>query len=277
MYVNANSTHIVNIAYKWKCNRYVHLFSATVCNLLNEGIAAIFGPQSIESSAHIQSTCDVLNVPHMETRWDYRLEPSNHSINLFPEPRMLGIAFRDLIKLKNWKNFAILYEENEALVRVQEVLKDPDLREKQIVVRQFETDEYRKIFKEIGKIGIRNIILDVPREHIQTVLKHAQQVEMLSEYHNYLFTSLDLQTIDLEDFQYGGTNISGFSLIDSSSVDYADVIREWQSHPGISTNRHTAGNSWRSSFQSDAQSTHPTASMVQNFTVSVSRMCDCTK
>lgn len=61
-------------------------------------------------------------------------------------------------------------------MRVQEVLKDPELREKKIVVRQFDTDEYRKIFKEIGKIGIRNIILDVPREHIQSVLRHAQQV-----------------------------------------------------------------------------------------------------
>ena len=90
--------------------------------------------------------------------------------------------------MKNWKNFAILYEENEALVRVQEVLKDAELREKKIVVRQFETDEYRKYFKEIGKLGIRNIIIDVPRDHIQTVLKHAQQVDMLSEYHNYVFT-----------------------------------------------------------------------------------------
>lgn len=57
--------------------------------------------------------------------------------------------------MKHWKNFAILYEENEALVRVQEVLKDQELREKKIVVRQFETDEYRKYFKEIGKLGIR--------------------------------------------------------------------------------------------------------------------------
>lgn len=192
---------------------------------MSEGMAAIFGPQSVETSMHVQSTCDVLQMPHLETRWDYRLEPSNASVNLFPKPLTLGNAFRDLVKLKNWKNFAILYEENEGLVRVQEVLKDPELREKKIVVRQFDTDEYRKIFKEIGKLGIRNIILDVPREHIQSVLRHAQQVDMLSEYHNYLFTSLDLQTVDLEDFQYGGTNISALSLVDSSSHEYADVIR----------------------------------------------------
>ena len=78
---------------------------------------------------------------------------------------------------------------------------------------------------------MKNIILDVPREHIYTVLKHAQQVDMLSDYHNYLFTSLDLHTLDLTDFQYGGTNISGFSLIDDRSEDYRAVINDWQSGP----------------------------------------------
>ena len=119
------------------------------------------------------------------------------------------------------------------MVRVQEILKDKDLREKRLVVRQFPIGggEYRTTFKELHKLGMKNIILDVPREHIYTVLKHAQQVDMLSDYHNYLFTSLDLHTLDLTDFQYGGTNISGFSLIDDRSEDYRAVISDWQSGP----------------------------------------------
>ena len=80
----------------------------------------MFGPQSVETSAHVQSTCDVLHMPHMETRWDFKFDPpSNHSINFFPHPITLGNAFRDLIKLKNWKSFAILYEENEGKCHVQ--------------------------------------------------------------------------------------------------------------------------------------------------------------
>ncbi|RWS06259.1 glutamate receptor: ionotropic kainate 2-like protein 3, partial [Dinothrombium tinctorium] len=118
----------------------------------------------------------------------------------------------------------------KALIRVQEILKDPDLRDKRIVVRQFDTDEYRRVFKEVGKLGIKNIIVDVSRDHIHLVLKHAQQVDMLSEYHNYFFTTLDLQTVDLEDFQYAGTNISAFSLVDQSSKEYQEIVREWQSN-----------------------------------------------
>ena len=85
-----------------------------MCSLLQEGVAAIFGPQSVETSAHVQSTCDVLHMPHMETRWDFRFDPpSNHSVNLYPHPVSLGMSFRDLVKYKAWKSFAILYEENE--------------------------------------------------------------------------------------------------------------------------------------------------------------------
>ena len=74
----------------------------------------------------------------------------------------------------------------------------------------------------------RNLILDIHRDRIHTALKHAQQVEELSEYHNYLFTSLDLQTVDMEDYQYTGTNISSFSLMDESAHSFLSVINDWQ-------------------------------------------------
>ena len=83
---------------------------------------------------------------------------------------------------------------------------------------------------------IKNLILDISRDRIHTALKHAQQVEELSEYHNYLFTSLDLQTVDMEDYQYTGTNISSFSLMDESSNNFLNVINDWQlnSYAGFS-------------------------------------------
>lgn len=74
-----------------------------VCALAAQGVAAIFGPQSSETSNHVQSTCDVLNIPHMQIRWDFRLEAANQSVNLYPHPLMLSRALRDLVKTKNWK------------------------------------------------------------------------------------------------------------------------------------------------------------------------------
>lgn len=85
----------------------------TVCTLLEEGVAAVFGPQSTDASFAVRSACETLDVPHIETHWDYRSRTTNHSLNLYPHPSALGKAYLDFIKYKDWKNFAILYEEND--------------------------------------------------------------------------------------------------------------------------------------------------------------------
>lgn len=98
---------------QWLMFYSIFVFTFAACGLFEQGIAAIFGPQSVETSTHIQSTCDQLHIPHMETRLDFRSVAANHSINLHPHPKVFGEAIRDLIRMKNWKNFAILYQENE--------------------------------------------------------------------------------------------------------------------------------------------------------------------
>ncbi|XP_076307933.1 glutamate receptor ionotropic, kainate 2-like isoform X2 [Tachypleus tridentatus] len=150
----------------------------------------------------------------METRWDFRVRPDNYTVNLFPFAKTLSKAYRDLIKNKEWKNLAIVYEENEALIRLQELLQDPLMQEKKrkVLVKQLVPgQEYRKLLKEIGRAGVQNIIVDVPTENIISFLRH------------------DLHTIDLEEFQYGGTNISGFRLVDDSAREFEDISQVWYS------------------------------------------------
>ncbi|GBN11262.1 hypothetical protein AVEN_268833-1 [Araneus ventricosus] len=81
-------------------------------------MAAIFGPQSTESSSVVQSTCGALEVPHIQTRWEYRLKPRRQNINLYPPPNALGSAYLAYVKEKNWKIFAILYETNDGYFSV---------------------------------------------------------------------------------------------------------------------------------------------------------------
>lgn len=54
---------------------------------------------------------------------------------------------------------------------------------------------------------------------------------MLSEYHDYVFTTLDLQNADLDEFVDVGTNISAFSLIDRFGDDYSNLMKEFQGAP----------------------------------------------
>ncbi|RWS23165.1 glutamate receptor: ionotropic kainate 3-like protein, partial [Leptotrombidium deliense] len=62
---------------------------------------------------HVQSICDALEIPHIETRLDFQLQRDDLSINLYPRPSMLARAYVDIVNAWGWKHFAIVYEENE--------------------------------------------------------------------------------------------------------------------------------------------------------------------
>ncbi|XP_069985019.1 glutamate receptor ionotropic, kainate 2 isoform X2 [Penaeus vannamei] len=199
--------------------------SRKVCSLLKTGVAAIFGPQSGQTSAHVQSICDSLEIPHIENRWDFRLTRDAYSVNLYPHPSTLAKAYMDVLKTLGWRKFCIIYENNNGLIRVQELLKDQSF---QISLRQLPlSDDYRPMLKDAKKDGVTHIVLDVERDNIFTVLKQAQQIGMMTSYHNYFITSLDLHTVDLEDFRHGDTNITALTIVDPENPLVQQVIQDW--------------------------------------------------
>lgn len=164
--------------------------SRKVCASLREGVAAMFGPMSSSSSTHVQSICDAYNIPHVETRWDFREEDDTRfSINLHPHYITLNHAFIDFMLYLKWTSFTILYEDNESLVRLQEILKTPAIYDFHIT---------------------------------------ALTIEMVTQYYHYMITSLDIGLLNLDDFRHDGCNITAFRLIDNSRPVVADVINEWR-------------------------------------------------
>ncbi|CAH1126003.1 unnamed protein product [Ceutorhynchus assimilis] len=202
--------------------------SKKVCHLLRQGVAAIFGPQSPHTASHVQSICDTMEIPHLETRWDYRLRRESCLVNLYPHPTTLSRAYVDLVKAWGWKSFTIIYENNEGLVRLQELLKAHGPYEFPITVRQLgEGNDYRPLLKQIKNSAESHIVLDCSTPRIYEVLKQAQQIGMMSDYHSYLITSLDLHGVDLEEFKYGGTNITAFRLVDPEGPEIRRAVRDW--------------------------------------------------
>lgn len=74
---------------------------------------AIFGPLNDISAMQVKSICDALEIPHIETRYNFELQRTDLSINLFPRPPILIKTYIDLVKAWDWKSFAIVYENNE--------------------------------------------------------------------------------------------------------------------------------------------------------------------
>ena len=61
-----------------------------VCHLLKSGVDAIFGPESGTTSSTVQSICDAMEIPHIETRWDIVRKKRRSSINLMPSPKIIS-------------------------------------------------------------------------------------------------------------------------------------------------------------------------------------------
>nr|XP_015925655.2 glutamate receptor ionotropic, kainate 2 isoform X3 [Parasteatoda tepidariorum] len=191
----------------------------SVCSLLGEGVVALFGPSSIASSALVRSIATTLHIPHLESHWDVDKGQQSFTISLFP--RSLGTAIYHLVESKNWRSFTIIYEYAEELMKLQELMKLRNQNKVQISLQQYTADfQYNKILKDIKKKGETNIVLEVPTSRIKDVLTEAQKAGMLTEYHNYLVTSLDFHTLDLSAFQHSRTNITAFRIVTADSQSY---------------------------------------------------------
>lgn len=202
--------------------------SKKVCSYVRAGVAAIFGPQSERASAHVQSICDALEIPHIETRWDYRVRREHYSINLYPHPFSLSKAYFDLVREFEWTSFTILYEDNDGLVRLQELFKVPPKKYKITLMQLPDHKDYRDVLRNVLISSEYNLILDCKTENVERVLKQAQQVGLMTALHSFLITSLDLHLVDLQDFKYSGTNITAVRLVDPERGEARKFMYEWR-------------------------------------------------
>ncbi|XP_017769340.1 PREDICTED: glutamate receptor ionotropic, kainate 2-like [Nicrophorus vespilloides] len=200
--------------------------SQTACSLLSAGVLGIFGPVSEENSQGVQSVCDTKEIPHIETRYDANQVRDSCSVNFYPHPSVLSRVYVDIVKAWDWKSFTVLYENNEGLSRIHELLKMYDNKGYTVVVRQLDkgrTGNYRPVLKEVWKSGETHFVLDSTIEHLEEILRQAQQVGLMTNLHNYIITNMDMHTIDLNPYQYSETNITGIRFINPEDNDVMDM------------------------------------------------------
>lgn len=193
--------------------------SKKLCRLLKSGVAAVIGPTASSSAYHAQSVCDTKEMPYIDTRYDFT---SNlPGINLHPYPRVLANVFVDLVKAWGWKGFSVLYEDSFWLPQVAELLKLYDFKGSTVTLRRFDlglNGNYRSVLRRVKLSNDFNIVIDCSVKVLPEVLKQAQQVGLLTDKHSIFITSLDLHTLNLEPYQYSGTNMTGIRLVDPTNA-----------------------------------------------------------
>ncbi|XP_008481307.1 glutamate receptor ionotropic, kainate 2-like, partial [Diaphorina citri] len=137
-----------------------------MCRQLQNGVQALFGPSDALLGPHVQSICEALDVPHMESRLDLELNSKEFSVNLYPSQKLLNAAFKDVIRFLNWTKVAIVYEEDNGLFKLQELVKTPPTLKTEMYIRHANPSTYRNVLREIRQKEIFNLIIDTSTTHI---------------------------------------------------------------------------------------------------------------
>ncbi|XP_077977877.1 glutamate receptor ionotropic, kainate 2-like [Glandiceps talaboti] len=199
-----------------------------VCRQLNMSIAAVFGPPTSRAATAVQSVLDEMEVPHIEARWDHRREKNRYSINLYPDSRLISKAISDIVEYYRWKKVAILYQNEDSLVRLQETFKLSASREIEISVRQLKKPNFKPVLKEIKSSGLSHIIIDCEFDLVKQVLEQALEVQMLTDIFHYFFTTPDIHLLNLERYSEGEVNITGLRMVNVEDKRVQSVLREWR-------------------------------------------------
>lgn len=137
-----------------------------------------------------------------------------HAKYNFSNAKILFRAYGDVLRALDWQQFTIVYENDDSLERINDILTNFDQREYSLALRQLENvnGSYRGTLVRMKNSGTKRYVLDCSLETLEVFLVQALQVGLVNENYNYLITNLDVQTLNLEPYQYGGSNITGVNL-----------------------------------------------------------------
>ncbi|XP_025832120.1 glutamate receptor ionotropic, kainate 2-like [Agrilus planipennis] len=205
----------------------------TVCKMVEEkdGVVGIFGPLSLNGQSITQSICSTLNIPHIQINWKpTRGSSLSTSLNFYPDTDKLAKGFATIVKHLQWKNYVILYEKEIALIRLQEILKIPNVEDNPVVIKKLSPDgDQRTLLKELGDSKIHQIILDCEPQNIIKILKQAKEVHLLDFFHSYFLTSLDAHLTDFSVLD-SRSNITYVRIFNSNNTMLMHAVREWGSY-----------------------------------------------
>lgn len=148
----------------------------------------------------VAAICKKLQIPHFTSAWkpidsDFNGTES-FTRNLFPHPKKYSEALAEIVKSFRWKNFAVIYDEEEKLVKLQDMFtlfstKDIDKQPIKFYKLPKGSDDYKPILKKISKSDTHRVMIDCTIEKTYSVLKQSIAIGMNSDY-DVSFSSINI-------------------------------------------------------------------------------------
>ncbi|XP_019727175.1 glutamate receptor ionotropic, kainate 2-like isoform X3 [Hippocampus comes] len=217
--INRNRTLLPNTTLTYDIQR-INIFdsfeaSRKACDQLSLGVAAIFGPSHSSSANAVQSICNALGVPHVQTKWKHQVSDNRDSyyVSLYPDFSSLSRAILDLVHFFKWRTVTVVYDDSTGtgLIRLQELIKAPSRYNIRLKIRQLptETKDAKPLLKEMKKAKEFHVIFDCGHEMAAWILKQ------------------DLFALDMEPYRFSGVNMTGFRILNTENSQVSSIIEKW--------------------------------------------------
>uniref|UniRef100_A0A8D2PNY2 Glutamate receptor n=1 Tax=Zosterops lateralis melanops TaxID=1220523 RepID=A0A8D2PNY2_ZOSLA len=213
--INRNRTLLPNTTLTYDTQK-INLYdsfeaSKKACDQLSLGVAAIFGPSHSSSANAVQSICNALGVPHIQTRWKHQVSDNKDSfyVSLYPDFSSLSRAILDLVQFFKWKTVTVVYDDSTGLIRLQELIKAPSRYNLRLKIRQLpaDTKDAKPLLKEMKRGKEFHVIFDCSHEMAAGILK--QQLQCITE------------------FIQCGVNMTGFRILNTENTQVSSIIEKW--------------------------------------------------
>ncbi|XP_068151172.1 glutamate receptor ionotropic, kainate 2 [Drosophila tropicalis] len=184
------------------------LLQQIACELISNGVAAIFGPSSKAASDIVAQIANTTGIPHIE--YDFKLEAVrqehlNHqmSVNVAPTLSVLSRAYFEIIKTNyEWRIFTLIYETPEGLARFQDLINIYALNSDYVKLRNLAdyAEDFRVLWKEADETyHEHHIILDCEPQTLKELLKISVKFKLQGPFRNWFLTHLDTHSSGLKD------------------------------------------------------------------------------
>lgn len=151
------------------------------------------------------------------------------TLNFYPESEALAKAFAAVLIDYTWKHYTIIYENEENLIRLKDILQihQPKAENPITLMRLDDVIDMKlKYGSLLKKVPSKNMVLDISTDKIFEFLTQAKAVGKLLDYNKFLITNLDTATIDFEHLMdtLPNSNVTTLRLINTTNNAMRNLI-----------------------------------------------------
>ncbi|XP_043913260.1 glutamate receptor 3 isoform X1 [Protopterus annectens] len=204
-------------------------FSVThaFCSQFSRGVYAIFGFYDKKSMNTLTSFCGALHTSFVTPSF-----PTDADVQFVIQMRPpLKGAILSLIDHYRWDRFVYLYDTDRGYFILQAIMEAAVQNNWQVTARSVgsitDVQEFRRIIEEMDRRQERRYLIDCEVERINIILEQVVALGKHTRGYHYMLANLGFTDISLERLMHGGTNVTGFQIVNAENLVVQQFMQRW--------------------------------------------------